>query len=352
MATSALKEPLPTGDVVSQEEIQRRLAAAEDAGVELPERLGALENWSRSVGYFRHLTQPNEYFRFADPELRVDVRLQVNYSRLGYTAPPPTSAVSCPLCFGNIGIPGKELLRVQESALAGVPYFFQLTPFPLCEGHFVGNCRTHEPMRIAAPALCESADFVRQCPGWLVASNSDVAWAGASVLSHHHIQIFRDLQLPVESASAISHTTRADLSSELLSWPCPVVRLVGNPGAVLEEAVGLVTRWKATDPGSATCNYLMRCVDRTLAIHLFFRHPKYRTPDALRTIKSEGVGIIEVAGEVIVPPLKEKTRAQNREYFLQHGLDTVRGIIAGNGPFDQTFNRQWYSDFCGHGSKK
>lgn len=352
MGTPGIKELLPAGEALPQSEVQGMLAAAAEAGVPLPERLGALENWSRAVGYFKHLTQPNEYFRFPDAELGVDLRLQINYSRLGYTPPPPSSAVSCPLCIENIGIPGKELLRVHESPLAGVAYFFQLTPFPLCDGHYVGNCRTHEPMRIAAPALMESADFTRQCAGWLVASNSDVAWAGASVLGHHHIQIFRDLRLPVEDAAAVSAGRGSGFASEFLRWPCPVVRLSGERAAVLAEAAALVTRWKATDPGSATCNYLMRQTPETLTIHLFFRHPRYRTPEVLRGIKSEGVGIIEMAGEVIVPPLKEKTRAENRAYFAQHGPDIVRGIIAGNGPFDERLTPEWYSRFCGHGAEE
>ncbi|MDK2971460.1 MAG: UDPglucose--hexose-phosphate uridylyltransferase [Candidatus Sumerlaeota bacterium] len=338
-------EVLPVQASLAQEDVQTALQRARDAGASLAECLGILQRWSEAVGYFAHLGEPNEFLVFPDASLGLDLRLQINYSRLAYKAP-EGRRIGCPLCFENIGTPGKELLRVFEFNLAGVPYFSHLTPFPLHSGHFVLNARTHEPMRIGEPALREAAAFLAEAPGWLLASNSDVEWAGASVLSHHHCQLFRELRLPIEDAAVRSPGQVGDVACDLLCWPGPVYRLSGPEEATLDAAARLIALWKARDPGRCTCNYLMRRTDSSgLVLHLFMRHPDWRTPEHLRSIKSEGVGIIEVAGEVIVPPLAGKTRAENREFFEAEGLRVIHGIIGGNAPLDERLDWDFYAAF-------
>lgn len=338
---------LPQAAMLSQPEVQRLLTDAERSGATLSEILRALESWSESIGYFDHLQESNERLEFAEPALGVNLRLQINYSRLGYKAPEGKGAPACPLCFENIAAPGKEKLRAWEAPIAGTPYFFHLTPFPLHPGHFVGNSRLHEPMRIALPALREASDFAMRCPGWLVASNSDVLWAGASVLGHHHIQIFRSLTLPVESAHPHATVrTTGDVRAALLQWPCPVARIEGDSSTAVDRAARIIRLWKDTAPGSATCNYLLRRTGPSeLQIHLFLRHPAFRTPHSLQWIKSEGVGIIEMAGEIIVPPIAGKSRTENIDFFKESGSMVARGIIGGNGPYCADRTREWFAWF-------
>jgi len=336
---------LPRGEVLPQAAVQSALAALCRATGRVDAAFDELGAWLESVGYFAHLKAANEYLEFPDDRTGVRMRLQVNYSRLGYKLPEGPRAVACPLCIENVGTPGKELLRVFELELAGTPFFAHPTPFPLCAGHFVLNGLAHEPMRIGERGLRETAEFLRRAPGWLAASNSDVEWAGASVLGHHHVQIFRDLALPVESARAHRAGMCREARIEFLDWYCPVARIVGDEESVLAIAAEAVSRWKATAPGKATCNYLMRRAGDGLALHVFFRHPDHRTPERLRTIKKEGVGIIEVAGEIIVPPLPDRDRAGNRAYFEAEGLDICRGIISGNGPWSDALTRAWYEAF-------
>lgn len=337
---------LPRGELLPQEEVQARLVIEHARAGDLDATLRNLGDWLGSVGYFDHLKEENERLEFPDAELAVTLRLQVNYSRLAYRSPAADRRVACPLCIDNIGTPGKELLRVFQFELGGRPFFAHPTPFPLCPGHFVVNSLEHRPMAINAEGLEQSADFVERAKGWLVASNSDVEWAGASVLGHHHMQVFESLRLPLEDAAVRDVVAGGDYTAEFLRWPLPVVRLSGNRGAVLAAAARLVAAWKETDPGKATFNYLMRGAGGgSIQVHLLFRHPSHRTGEVLRPIKAEGVGIIEVAGEIIVPPLAGKTREENRRFFEAEGHRVVRGIISQNAPVDNGRPLEWFSRF-------
>lgn len=341
-------QTLPRGEITEQADIQSLLAAMHERGQRLDAVLDELASWSESVGYFDHLTASNEYLQFDSATLHVLLRLQINYSRLSYKAPEGERAVACPLCIENIGTPGKERLRVFEFALAGTGYFAHLTPFPLHPGHFVVNAREHEPMRIGEQSLREAAAFLHGAPGWLVASNSDVEWAGASVLGHHHMQVFRQLALPVEDAPGQPVRWSGGFEAELLEWFGPVARLRGPEEELLVAATRIVESWKAIDPGQCTCNYLMRRTDNArLALHLFFRHPDFRTPEEWRFVKSEGVGIIEMAGEIIVPPLSGRTRPENAAWFRENGPEIIPAIIAGNSPRGGRFPRELFLELLG-----
>lgn len=346
MATTP-SSSLPGAEVLAQDDVQARLASEYARTGDLDATLRDLGGWLGSVGYFDHLREENERLEFPDGELGVTLRLQVNYSRLAYRSPAADRRVACPLCIDNIGTPGKELLRVFQLELGGRPFFSHPTPFPLCPGHFVVNSLEHRPMTINAEGLEQSADFVERARGWLVASNSDVEWAGASVLGHHHMQVFESLRLPLEDAPVEKVLSRADCTAEFLRWPLPVVRITGDRSAVLAAGARLIGAWKQIDPGKATFNYLMRRLgDASIQLHLLFRHPDHRTGEILRPIKAEGVGIIEVAGEVIVPPIVGKSREENRLFFEEQGHRIVRGIVSDNAPVGHDRSPEWFQHFA------
>ena len=103
---------LPRGKVLEQNEVQAALAKGQENTGSLDAVLRELEEWENSIGYFDHLTEENVFLSFPDARLDLDLRLQVNYSRLSYKAPAgQKKTVECPLCIENIGIPGKELDR-------------------------------------------------------------------------------------------------------------------------------------------------------------------------------------------------------------------------------------------------
>lgn len=330
---------LPRGKTLAQDEVQRLLARAESRGAALGEVLADLRRWSESIGYFDHLAEENVYLSFANEGYGVSFRLQVNYSRLGYTLP-EGDRPACPLCIENIGTPGKEKLRVYQFDLGGRAYFCHLTPFPLHPGHFVVNCLEHSPMLIDQTALDDASAFLRRCPGWLAASNSDVEWAGASVLQHHHLQVFQGLRLPLQDARPLRSVRMGETLVEQLDWPGPVLRLSGATPRVLATGGTLLRRWKGTDPGRSTCNFLLHHPSHEEStLHLLLRHPRHRTGSDLRSIKSEGVGIIEMSGEVIVPPRGMMNRGENIAYFEQIGGQLVPRLIGDNSPCGRRVER-------------
>ena len=324
---------LEPGSLPTQEQVARALADVVASAGSHAEALDQLEEWSRSVGYFDHLPRGNLRLAAWDARLRVEMRLQVNYSRLGYKPGERAPGQPAnPLAWENVASAWKPLLRAHELRLAGVEYFAHATPFPLCDGHFVVNVRREEPMRMGGAAVREMAAFLSGAPGWLAASNSDVEWAGASVLCHHHFQAFRSLRLPVECASRRLVVEDGGVVASALDWPAPVLLLQGTEASVLERGAALIDAWKCADPGRSTCNLLLRRCGGGLSLHVFLRHPAFRTPRALREVKSEGVGIIEMAGEIIVPPLASLDEAGNAALFSARLLEIANGIIGANGP--------------------
>lgn len=306
--------------------------AARDGNHDLGDLLGSLRDWSESIGYFDHLKEENIYLEHENRDLGVKLRLQVNYSRMGYSLP-EGERPACPLCIENVGVPGKVLLRVYKFNLGGRMYFAHLTPFPLHPGHFVVNRLEHTPMCVDRHALEDSWQFISQCQGWLAASNSDVEWAGASVLQHHHIQVFQRLSLPIQRAQANQTKMKQDTEISTLHWPCPALRITGTPIRALDLTGVLIREWKVINPGKNTCNYLLGQIDRErIQIHLLLRNPDYRTGEELRAIKSEGVGIIEMAGEIIVPPRPELSRSENHRFFENEGPALVPLLISSNAP--------------------
>lgn len=323
---------LQPGLLLPQRQVGAILAELESAAGNLDAPLAELLRWSESIGYFAHLQRENDRLAWHDPALGTDLRLQINYSRLGYNPAQQIHARGCPLCHENLESAGKPLLRAHEFILAGTPYFAHPTPFPLCPGHFVVNRRQHTPMEVSAVAIAEGINFVRRAPGWLLASNSDVEWAGASVLGHHHFQVFRQLELPIERARIAEALDSNGVRVALLEWLAPACRIVGDRSGVHTVGCSLVSQWKSTDPGRCTFNYLLREDAGIYTLTLIFRHPDFRTAEDLRHIKAEGVGVIEMAGETIVPPIAAMSQEENHAWFSAHGLAVARGIIGGNAP--------------------
>jgi hypothetical protein len=76
----------------------------------------------------------------------------------------------------------------------------------------------------------------------------------------------------------------------------------------------------------------MHRVDGGLAIHLMFRHSDHRTREDLTAFKKEGVGVLEIAGMVIVPEPTGDGAGDRVATLRSRGLEIVHGIIASNSP--------------------
>jgi len=331
-----------------QEEIQRRLDGIREAS-DLSTVMDCLFRWELAAGYItREKLEQVERLEFPDPETGVTFRIQVNYARTKYSdaqerekkEAPPAGPLPCLLCRENVGRPGKERLRVYEFLLDGRErlFFLQLTPFPLYPYHFVPVASEHSPQLINAQSVRDMLDFLRLAPEYTVASNSDVEWAGASILTHLHYQVLRGVRLPVMDAHPVPGLSRKlpGLAIEFLRYPLPAFRFSGTEEDPVREAVSaLIGVWKSQDPGRNTVNLnLIRAPGPPPGCQftVLLRNPDYRTPPALRRFKSEGVGVIEASGEAILPVPKGPEVEEMWREIRGGGLALTKALIAGNSP--------------------
>lgn len=333
----------------SQAELQRDLSTLHKyAGLDVV--LRELFSLSRERGYFPEgVFSCNDIYSFEDPECAITFRTQVNRTRLTYRSPlkKVKAAAACPICFENIASDAKPLLRAFEFALGQdhAPFFAQLTPFPLREGHYIVILKDHSPMRVTRQSMDEMLDFVKRAPGFVACSNSDVIDAGVSILDHHHYQMFDELHLPVFEATVSDGMSakRKDASLELLKYPMTALRVRGGRKGVLEAASAVVDRWKALEPGRNTCNLAARRIAKGFELYLFFRNPAHRTPPDLLRIKSEGVGVVEACGEGIYPPPADEA---TMEEIRMHGLTVLKRILAGLDPIKPEGRAKFFETVC------
>lgn len=340
-------KPTPPDHSIPQPEFQ----AAVDAVIAERGFLAGLDwmnDYARAIGYIEDwMIESNEWRSFHDDATDVTYRLQINRTRSRYNpaATPQVDAdgnplpdLHCPLCIENVGRPGKEELRVYEFTLGERrrPFFIQLTPFPLRVHHFILIHRQPIPMNVERDLLEDLFDFLALAPTFTVCSNSDVEWAGASILTHLHYQVFKDYPLPImEARPAQGCSARVgDVDVAMLDYPCPVLRLSGvDPNVVLDTATRALREWRERDPGRNTFNVVLSRDGDRVALNLIHRNPDHLTPPELQAIKSEGVGVIEMAGEGIYPDPTGDGADERLRRMRQDGLPIIKGIMAGNGPF-------------------
>ncbi len=332
MDNEDLKKEFEKFDVTVSQGILQAYWAKEYKREGLRRVLDLLYEWSLKTGYISEgQLARNKHYRCHDPETNVNFRIQINYARDGYTPDPPNPRLHCPICYENIGEPGREALRVFCFSLAGREFFLQLTPFPLFERHFVLITRDKLPMTMDEQSVRDLMEFIELVPGYTGCSNSDVEWAGASVRAHHHYQVVDGLSLPVAEAAVIPEffAEQAGLSYGLLDYPLATCLIRHSEREIFARTVGkVISGWKAKDPGRNTCNLVVSREDG-YSCYIMFRNPDYRTSPEFIPIKSEGVGVIEAAGEGVFPvPTSQKLwdEVENR------GLQVIKGIIGGNNP--------------------
>lgn len=313
--------------------------------------LEKLFEWEMGVGYLTEgKLKDNLRFAYPDPETGVIFKTQINIARSNYSPKPldgkNVPKLHCPICFDNIGIPGKEDLRAFSFELEpNRKFFIQLTPFPLFTHHCVLVDHLPRPMIMSKQSVLDLVNFLNLAPGYVGCSNSDVEWAGASILSHHHYQVFKNLKLPVMEArwaeGLFKRTNVWGYTVEygFLNYPIAVMKLTCRDQDVFIESAGaLIQAWKSQVPGQNTLNLIVQKLEKNWVAYLILRNPDHRTPAELTHIKSEGVGIIEVAGEGIYPVPKGEQAEKIMTQIKEKGLDVIKGIIAGNNPLEKS---QW-----------
>lgn len=297
----------------------RRLRAiAQQNG--LQEALKTLYLLSMESGYLDiSLLEQNLHLSSFDPVRQLTYSIQFNLARGSYQKESSPPAGLCPICIENAGAPGKVNLRVLSVELDEAPWFIQLTPYPLFERHFVCIRTLHCPMNVDRHLFASMRDLLGLAPDYTICANSDRAWAGASILSHLHLQFIHSLQLPLFDAHARPGETRTaeGLSLCFIEYPMHVLKLRTDSSQLIPEICSLVIRWWKETVPDVTCNTIMRVSEGMSECYLIFRDPKHRNPKELEQIKCEGIGVIEAAGAWVFPPADQKTVSEVEEHREQ-----------------------------------
>ena len=280
---------------------------------DLPYAMEELVKLSQENGYLppERLTS-NRLYSFFDIERRLTYSIQINIARSKYNPGTPQSSLpagaQCGICKEQAEEGGKPGLRILPFSLNnGNSYFLQLTPFPLYPYHFVLISKDHSPMNIVKQAIHDALQIAELLPDYTIFSNSDKAWAGASILEHRHYQLIKQCELPIMHAGFSKISPIMKMGSALISalnFPMSAYRISGPEALSVETAaLRLLTHWKELNPAKHTINFLCRkSRDRDLfECCIILRHPDFRNPPQLQKYKAEGVGVIEAGGAWIFP---------------------------------------------------
>ncbi len=306
------------------------------ADLQLTDQMEGLYQQAFAQGYLRpSLLEDNEVHLLYDHHYDLHFTYQISYARAGYQSSPSAlpAGAQCAICREQAGSPGKEQLQLLDLTLEdGSEHFLQLTPFPLYPRHYVLISREHRRMQVDRTMVAQGLQFLDRAPEYTVCSNSDLPWAGASILSHSHFQVFCKLNLPVMNCRRLFTLYEdAQISITTRHYRMPVISLIGNDRTkVASEAARIIRSWKARYPQRATVNMVMSKSSGTYTLLLILRHADHRNPEHLMRFKSEGIGVIEAAGSWVFPPasreLLQKLHANSRSI--------IKELTAAISPFD------------------
>ncbi|MFH1761389.1 MAG: DUF4922 domain-containing protein [bacterium] len=331
-----------------QKIIQERLVLIHKE-TDLETVMDCLFEWELKAGYItKQKLEDNVRLSFFDESLNINFRLQVNVARSNYSPVPADRKnlpkLHCLICKENLGRPGKENLRIYEYPIDRKKrmFFLQLTPFPLFSHHFVLIQSMPRPQLINHESISDLFYFLEDAPNYTLCANSDVEWAGSSILEHLHYQIFKGLETPVMEAGIKPgyDLTLKSCNINLLNYPIAVIKIRGREAQPVKTIGSAITEiWKSWDPGKNTVNLSLHRINSLYHFYIFLRNPAFRTPERLRRIKSEGVGIIEASGEGIYPVPTGPDAEELWNEIRGNGLNVIKDIIDGNNPVKE--NELW-----------
>jgi UDPglucose--hexose-1-phosphate uridylyltransferase len=302
--------------------------------------MNQLHLWSLDSDYInRDKLEKNSIREFYDLDYDLYFSYQINYARAGYQQkgkPALPEGAKCLICRENASSSGKEKLRIFDIELQGEneksDFFLQLTPFPLFPRHLVLINKQHIPMNMCAESIAQSLSFVEKAPDYTLCSNSDLEWAGASILSHSHFQLLHKRRLPVMNASGLfGFEAEEGLKIEALQFPVPAIKLRSEyKEKLITEGSRIIDLWKKTAPGQRTVNMLIYREENEYVCILILRDSKCRNPEELQKYKSEGIGVVEAAGSWIFPPPADYPE----EELTQKSREIIKGFFEGISAFD------------------
>lgn len=312
----------------------------------LTNKLEKLYQQQIEVGYISpDRLKENRYYTIFDNHYGINFKAQVNYLRDSYINDMQVSNTankpSCPICPNNAGRPGYETLKTIDINLGDHTFFAQYSPYPLFLYHTVVISKQHRPMRMDRQSVIDLIHFIDQAPSYIACSNSDTEWAGASILQHHHYQMFKNLDLPIQHAKAKWSHHKSDHEVEWLNYPIACCRVTStSSNTIIDIGSRIISLWKNHRINN-TCNLLVDKSSDQYHLYIIFRNPKFRTPCSLHVVKSEGIGIVEVCGYGIYPVPHGDQENDAWNMIDNHSLAVIHGIISGNNPIMS----EYQSDF-------
>ncbi len=229
-------------------------------------------------------------------------------------------------------LPDPKSSRIIDLRLGEKNFFAKFTPYPLFPYHAILIARKHRAMKMSKGSLIDLFHFIQQAPTYTCCSNSDVKWTGASILQHHHYQVFKKLTLPIQHAKKKWAFKHNNLLFEWLHYPIACCRVSATESDSIIDAGGIIIDlWKG-QRDSNTCNLLLDYREKTFHLYIIFRHPSARTPIPIQKVKNEGIGIVEVGGYGIYPVPHGDNADFIWDKINNQGLWVIKSLIAGNNP--------------------
>ncbi|ANQ48842.2 DUF4922 domain-containing protein [Flammeovirga sp. MY04] len=320
---------------------------------ELDRQLDDLYLRSFTSGYLsKNALEGNDRIHFFDVDDEITYRIQINHVRSNYSKamagtkkPALPEGAKCPICIENVGAEGKENLEILAFNLKQEEFFIQLTPFPLYHHHFVLITKEHRPMEVSVDSFKKQLMFLHQMPHYVVCSNSDREGAGASILSHLHFQVFKQLHLPIfEARERQLKTKNNEAEVSVLDFPLSVVKIKANSEEILLKSFdSILSKWRSQNERNSF-NTVLRFHEQKLEAYLIFRHPDYTTPTHLLKYKYEGIGVIEACGEGIFPTPEGEEEMEINNDIRNEGKEILKEMLSHLNPLNEHQMKTFLSD--------
>jgi len=220
-----------------------------------------------------------------------------------------------PISAENVGF--KPGLRAWGCQVRGRDFFVHPPPYPYCGEHVVLIERAQVPMKIDRGTIADVAAAAALLPGMYICSNTDLSGTGASILQQRHYQLVSK-RFPIMDAKSLLTIQEPNATVEYLSFPCAAARITSSSAdAAVSVAARLLDSWRSsavaeavgtkveTHTASLLC-YTAGPDDAASSSNLFEliiipRTSSRMTRTVLHCIKSEFVGVLEMAGFGILP---------------------------------------------------
>ena len=246
-----------------------------------------------------------------------------------------TNYPKCALCLENLGYYGDDkhaarmTIRYVPLTLAGERWYLQYSPYGYFRNHCIAFKEDHVPMKVERKTFARLLSFVEQFPAYFMGSNSDLPIVGGSILNHEHFQGGSPvLPLFASKDKEVVFTSEKGTKVAKVDYYTNTIRISGKDKEdIMDLGEKILNAWRAYDNEelgilhetdgnrhNTVTSYaikngeeyqlivVLRCniTSEQYPDGVFHAHPQYHA------IKKEGIGLIECAGEFVLPARLER----------------------------------------------